>query len=416
MGPIEAREDLICIVLDFWWDESEPPRAQVAFSNLSYTISVKRGRRCSLYRETEEIKLLQNVSGVVPSGSCVAILGASGAGKTTFLNAVAQRLNIGRLTGEILYGGTPYRAEYKHIIGYVEQTSSLMPNMTVYEFLMYTADLIHAGSKHVGKQELRGIVNTVIKHLGLESCTNTTIGSPLKRGISGGQAKRCDIAVQLLKEPALLALDEPTSGLDYSLAKDVVCLMRELARREQSTVMCTIHQPSADMFAQFDQVVVLDQGRLGFMGSPAEMKHLFDMIGKPMGEGEDNLAQHALSTAVELRELGEEQSLPTFYERSEKYQANMESLQMTLEQKTDMAPENIGNMIPKARKLNLLWCLLRHRVPATLKEQSFLAPRVHIRVIFALLLATMWTNLERDADGMLPLSSYGQRLGTLSNS
>lgn len=170
------------------------------------------------------------------------------------------------------------------------------------QMLMYTADLVYASDKKMSDADIEKLVNDLIDRLGLRSCEHTKIGSPLKKGISGGQAKRVDIGVQLLEgnPPPLLALDEPTSGLDFGIAMEVVKLISELAASKLSTIISTIHQPSREMLQCFSHLCLLDKGQLAFLGRIEDVHPFFESIGRPIAENE-NPAEKVITTIDELR-------------------------------------------------------------------------------------------------------------------
>lgn len=193
-----------------------------------------------------------------------ALMGPSGSGKTTLLDVVSGRKNTGKIEGEVLFGGA--RAplgSLKDAIGYVEQFDTLIGELTVRDMLMYTAQLRLPVSMSMEDKTAR--VTEVLDRLALNKCAGTVIGSVLKRGISGGQAKRVNIALSLISRPGLLFLDEPTSGLDSFMANEVATCLADLAR-EGRTVVCTIHSPTAKAFSLFDELLMLKSGRTVYNG------------------------------------------------------------------------------------------------------------------------------------------------------
>lgn len=125
------------------------------------------------------------------------------------------------------------------------------------------------------------VVDRIIRRLAITECANTQIGGWMKRGISGGERKRTSIGYELITEPSLLFLDEPTSGLDSSTARRIIEQLRKETMRGM-TVMATIHQPAADVFFQFDRVIVLSEGHTIFNGPPAFVKDYFTRLGLQM--------------------------------------------------------------------------------------------------------------------------------------
>jgi len=202
------------------------------------------------------------------SGEMIAIMGASGAGKSTLLNLLNGLKKP--TSGKILLNGLDIHQEpesVKSLIGYVPQDDLLIEELTVYENLYYNAKLCF-GDK--SDREIRERVERTLKDLGLYEIRDLRVGSPLKQWISGGQRKRLNIALELIREPTVLFLDEPTSGLSSQDSEIVIDLLKQLSRRGK-LVFVVIHQPSSDIYTQFDKLLLLDKGGyLAFYGNPIE--------------------------------------------------------------------------------------------------------------------------------------------------
>ncbi|CAG2102370.1 unnamed protein product [Medioppia subpectinata] len=219
------------------------------------------------------------ISGNIAPGQLLAIMGPSGAGKTTLLNALTGR-NMGKMsvTGEVLINGRPVNGRtLASISSYIQQNDLFHPLLTVREHLMINATLRLAGTlSHAEKNEL--VQNILIKYkLNLVNCSESRIGSDMTfKGISGGEMKRLSIASEILTNPSLI--DEPTSGLDSFLAESIVRLLKAMAC-EGRTIVCTIHQPSSQVFALFDHLLLMTDGRVAFMGTNGEVKNFFTSHG-----------------------------------------------------------------------------------------------------------------------------------------
>ncbi|KIX03169.1 uncharacterized protein Z518_06720 [Rhinocladiella mackenziei CBS 650.93] len=217
------------------------------WKNLSYTVKTPHG----------DLKLLDNVQGWVKPGMLGALMGASGAGKTTLLDVLAQRKTEGTIHGSILVDGRPLPVSFQRCAGYCEQLDVHEPYATVREALEFSALLRQ--SRHVSREEKLRYVDTIIGLLELQDIENTLIGFP-GAGLSVEQRKRVTIGVELVAKPSILIfLDEPTSGLDGQSAYNTVRFLRKLADVGQA-VLVTIHQPSAQLFAQFDTLLLLAKG------------------------------------------------------------------------------------------------------------------------------------------------------------
>ncbi|KAJ6188460.1 hypothetical protein N7519_003368 [Penicillium mononematosum] len=217
------------------------------WQGVNYTIPYKGGQR----------QLLQNVEGYVKPGRLTALMGASGSGKTTLLNALAQRINFGVVTGSFLVDGRPLPRSFQRATGFAEQMDIHEPTATVRESLRFSALLRQP--KEVPLQEKYDYCETIIDLLEMRPIAGATVGSA-GSGLNQEQRKRLTIAVELASKPELLLfLDEPTSGLDSLAAFNIVRFLRQLADAGQA-VLCTIHQPSAVLFENFDDLLLLKSG------------------------------------------------------------------------------------------------------------------------------------------------------------
>ncbi len=191
------------------------------------------------------------------SGQLVGIMGGSGAGKSTLLKLLNGGLKP--KSGAIYINGINLRyrtGELEGMIGYIPQDDLLIEELTVYQNLSFNASLCLDGHT---KEEIDDAVLNLLKELDLFNARDLKVGSPLNKYISGGQRKRLNIALELIREPHLLFVDEPTSGLSSTDSENVVSLLKEQALKGK-LVLSTIHQPSSELFKQFDQLIVLDKG------------------------------------------------------------------------------------------------------------------------------------------------------------
>ena len=200
------------------------------------------------------------------SGQLVAVMGGSGTGKSTLLSLLngTLRPDSGSVT---LNGYDVADPRVKDLIGFVPQDDLLIEELTVYENLMFTARLCFAD---LSREEISAKVDSILRDLGLESTKHLKVGSPIHKYISGGQRKRLNIALELIREPAVLFLDEPTSGLSSSDSEKVINLLKEQTYKGRLIVV-NIHQPSSDIFKLFDRLWLLDRGGYPvYDGNPIE--------------------------------------------------------------------------------------------------------------------------------------------------
>lgn len=211
---------------------------------------------------------LHDVSFREYSGRLVGIMGASGAGKSTLLNVLNG--SSPPTGGDVLINGISIHSQkdqIEGIIGHVSQDDLLIEELSVFQNLYYNAKLCF---DNYNEEQLVETVNKVLKNLGLFEIKDIQVGSPLNKKISGGQRKRLNIALELIREPAVLFLDEPTSGLSSRDSENILDLLKELALKGK-LVFVVIHQPSSDIFKMFDKLLILDTG--GFLiynGNPVE--------------------------------------------------------------------------------------------------------------------------------------------------
>ncbi len=216
---------------------------------------------------------LHDISFTETSGRLVGIMGASGAGKSTLLN-VLNGSNT-PTEGSVLINGIDIHSDdpaVNGIIGFVSQDDLLIEELTVYQNLYYNAKLCF---DNYSDEQLEAAVNNVLKNLGLYEIREIQVGSPLNKKISGGQRKRLNIALELIREPAVLFLDEPTSGLSSRDSENILDLLKELSLKGK-LVFVVIHQPSSDIFKMFDRLLILDTGGyLIYNGNPIDSIQYF---------------------------------------------------------------------------------------------------------------------------------------------
>ena len=218
-----------------------------SWHNICYDIQIK----------SETRRLLDNVSGYVAPGKMTALMGESGAGKTTLLNVLAQRVSVGVVTGDFFVNGNTLPRSFQADAGYCQQQDIHLAQQTVREALQFSAMLRQ--SREIPAAERLAYVETVIDLLEMHSFADAIVGD-VGEGLNVEQRKRLTIGVELAAKPTLLLfLDEPTSGLDAQAAWSIVRFLKKLAKNGQA-ILCTIHQPSGELFNQFDRLLLLKKG------------------------------------------------------------------------------------------------------------------------------------------------------------
>jgi ABC-type multidrug transport system ATPase subunit len=229
---------------------------------------------------------LRNINLAEEQGKLIGIMGASGAGKTTLLNVLCG--NESPSEGEVLINGINLhknKEQLEGVIGYIPQDDLLIEELTVFQNLYYNAKLCF---RDKNEAELTELVDNTLRNLGLYERKDLKVGSPLNKMISGGQRKRLNIALELIREPGVLFVDEPTSGLSSRDSENVMNLLRELSLKGK-LIFVVIHQPSSDIYKMFDKMFILDTGGYPvYYGNPGEsliyFKKLDAQINSEVGE------------------------------------------------------------------------------------------------------------------------------------
>ncbi|XP_068991650.1 protein scarlet-like isoform X4 [Neodiprion pinetum] len=238
----------------------------VSWRDLSVYATTKDNRICK--------QLINNVRGAVKSGTLVAIMGGSGAGKSSLMTALAYRSPPGVIVhGDILVQGHPVSPSYMRLhTGFMHQEDLFVGSMTVMEHLMFMARM-----KLDRRTELRQIrirINRLLQEIGLAHRSGTQIGTSGEKVLSGGEKKRLAFATELISDPKILFLDEPTTGLDAHSAGVLIAHLKAVASQGR-TVLCTIHQPSSSIFNAFQQIILIAEGRIAFIGTGVQAVQFF---------------------------------------------------------------------------------------------------------------------------------------------
>ncbi|MCD7449972.1 drug-responsive transcription factor pdr3 [Datura stramonium] len=204
------------------------------------------------------LQLLSDITGALRPGVLTALMGVSGAGKTTLLDVLAGRKTSGYVEGEIKVGGYPKVQEtFARVSGYCEQTDIHSPQITIEESVIFSAWLrLHPQIDSKTKNEF---VKEVLETIELDGIKDMLVGMPGVSGLSTEQRKRLTIAVELVANPSIIFMDEPTTGLDARSAAIVIRAVKNVADTGR-TIVCTIHQPSIDIFEAFDELILLKTG------------------------------------------------------------------------------------------------------------------------------------------------------------
>ncbi|HTF19171.1 MAG TPA: ATP-binding cassette domain-containing protein, partial [Chryseolinea sp.] len=252
---------------------------------------------------------LREVSLNEESGNLIALMGGSGAGKSTLLHVLNG--SEAPSEGQVLINGIDIHKEpgrVEGVIGFVPQDDLLIEDLTVYQNLYYAAKLCFSNKK---EHDIDVLVNKVLEDLGLSETKDLKVGSPLKKTISGGQRKRLNIGLELLREPAVLFCDEPTSGLSSRDSENIIDLLKELSLKGK-LVFAVIHQPSSDIFKMFDKLLILDYGGYQiYYGNPVDsivyFKRSINLLNSDEGECHEcgNVNPEQIFNIIETKVINE---------------------------------------------------------------------------------------------------------------
>ncbi|XP_050265738.1 pleiotropic drug resistance protein 1-like isoform X11 [Quercus robur] len=229
----------------------------ITFDDISYAVDMPQEMKSEGVTQNR-LTLLKGLSGAFRPGVLTALMGVSGAGKSTLMDVLAGRKTGGYIEGSIMISGYPKKQEtFARIAGYCEQNDIHSPHITVYESLFYSAWLRLAPEVDITTKKM--FVEEVMDLVELNSIRESIVGSPNVNGLSTEQRKRLTIATELVANPSIIFMDEPTSGLDARAAAIVMRTVRNTVDTGR-TVVCTIHQPSIDIFDAFDELYLLKSG------------------------------------------------------------------------------------------------------------------------------------------------------------
>jgi len=360
------------------------------------------GASCLKRKKGVTKTILYNVSGYARPGHLLAIMGASGAGKSTLLNAFTFR----HLSGLTVVSGDWYSNGYEitpdsltSVSAYIQQDDLFIGSLTVKEHLTFQA-LVRM-DKQIPYKERMKRVETVAKELGLTKCLDTLIGSSDSmntiKGISGGERKRLSFAAELLTDPPLMFCDEPTSGLDSFMSQNVVEHLRDMAAKGK-TIIATIHQPSSQVFALFDRVLLMAEGRVAYLGRTEDAQMFFSSLDFPcplhynpadhyvqvlaIAPGDEELCRNRVRKICDEFDVssgGQEIKQVLKFQRPNSYLSS--------------SLENVSRQTRSPYKAN--WCkqftaLLWRGFLSTLKDPKLLQIKLILAIVVALILGTIY--------------------------
>ncbi|XVF38963.1 hypothetical protein REPUB_Repub20aG0148300 [Reevesia pubescens] len=299
----------------------------VTFQDVQYYVDTPLEMRERGFNH-KKLQLLSDITGAFRPGVLTALMGISGAGKTTLMDVLSGRKTGGIIEGEIRIGGYPKSQDtFARVSGYCEQNDTHSPLITVEESLVYSAWL--RLPSRIDSKTKAEFVNNVIETIELDGVRDSLVGIPGVNGLSTEQRKRLTIAVELVANPSIIFMDEPTSGLDARAAAIVMRAVKNIVEMGR-TVVCTIHQPSIDIFEAFDELILMKTGgRIIYSGplgqSSSKIIEYFENIpGVPKLKDNYNPATWMLEVTSKSVEAGIGIDFAQIYKGSILYKENKE--------------------------------------------------------------------------------------------
>ncbi|XP_031484243.1 pleiotropic drug resistance protein 3-like isoform X2 [Nymphaea colorata] len=299
----------------------------IVFQDVQYFVDTPQEMRNQGVTE-KKLQLLKDITGAFRPGVLTALMGVSGAGKTTLMDVLSGRKTGGIIEGNIWIGGYPKVQEtFARVSGYCEQTDIHSPQITVEESVIYSAWLRLA--PEIDQNTKREFINEVLETIELDGIKDALVGIPGLTGLSTEQRKRLTITVELVANPSIIFLDEPTSGLDARAAAIVMRAVKNVVHTGR-TVVCTIHQPSIDIFESFDELMVMKPGgQIIYAGSLGRhsshvIQYFQGISGIPRIKDNYNPATWMLEVTTNSMERQLNIDFARLYEESSIYQRNKE--------------------------------------------------------------------------------------------
>uniref|UniRef100_A0A5B6Z2Y3 Putative pleiotropic drug resistance protein 3-like n=1 Tax=Davidia involucrata TaxID=16924 RepID=A0A5B6Z2Y3_DAVIN len=358
----------------------------------------------------EKLQLLHNITGAFRPGILTALMGVSGAGKTTLMDVLSGRKTGGTIEGDIRIGGYPkIQKTFARVSGYCEQNDIHSPQITVEESILFSAWL--RLPPEIDPETKAKFVEEVIEIIELDNIKDSLVGIPGQSGLSTEQRKRLTIAVELVSNPSIIFMDEPTSGLDARAAAIVMRTVKNVVDTGRTTV-CTIHQPSIDIFEAFDELILMKRGGQiiysGMLGphSSKLIKHFEGIPGLPKIKDNYNPATWMLEVTSASVEADLGLDFANIYKESPLYQDTIELVRQLSEPSPGSRDLNFPTHFPQNSWEQFMACLWKQHL-SYWRSPEYNLVRFMFMVVAALLFgALLWQkgkkiNTEQDLFNIL---------------
>ncbi|XP_074586920.1 ABC transporter G family member 36-like [Curcuma longa] len=367
----------------------------ITFENIQYSVDMPQEMK-SQGVEENRLMLLKGISGCFKPGVLTALMGVSGAGKTTLMDVLAGRKTGGYIEGNITISGYPKKQEtFARVSGYCEQNDIHSPQVTVYESLVYSAWLrlpadVDSATRKMFAEEVMELVE-------LTSIRDALVGLPGVSGLSTEQRKRLTIAVELVANPSIIFMDEPTSGLDARAAAIVMRTVRNTVDTGR-TVVCTIHQPSIDIFEAFDELFLMKRGGEEIYVGPLGRHscHLINYFEGIDGVSKIKDGYNPATWMLEVTALAQEDELGVdfsqIYKNSELYQSNQNSIKELSTPPPGSSDLYFPTQYSRSFVVQCMACLWKQHL-SYWRNPPYTAVRFYFTIMMALLFGTVFWDL-----------------------
>ncbi|CAD6230895.1 unnamed protein product [Miscanthus lutarioriparius] len=367
----------------------------LTFDNIKYSVDMPQEMKAQGVQE-DRLELLKGVSGSFRPGVLTALMGVSGAGKTTLMDVLAGRKTGGYIEGDIRISGYPKKQEtFARVSGYCEQNDIHSPQVTVYESLLFSAWL--RLPKDIDSNKRKIFIEEVMELVELKPLRNALVGLPGVNGLSTEQRKRLTIAVELVANPSIIFMDEPTSGLDARAAAIVMRTVRNTVNTGR-TVVCTIHQPSIDIFEAFDELFLMKRGGEEIYAGPlghlsSDLIKYFEAI---QGVSKIKDGYNPATWMLEVTTTSQEQILgfdfSDMYKKSELYQRNKALIKELSQPAPGSSDLHFSSKYAQSSITQCVACLWKQNL-SYWRNPPYNTVRFFFTTIIALLLGTIFWDL-----------------------